>query len=43
MTMNLFIDSLTSQIKKIGMNEMRVNNNEMSIKWNNEAWSIPEK
>jgi len=24
------------------MNEMRVNDNEMSKRWNNEAWSIPE-
>jgi len=28
---------------KIGMNEMTVNDSEMSMRWNNEAWSIPEK
>jgi len=25
------------------MNEMRVNESEMNVSWNNKAWSIPEK
>jgi len=36
----LFICTYKSNTLKIGMNEMRVNDSEMSLRWNNEAWSI---
>jgi len=37
----LLIDTYKSKMK-IGINEMRVNDSEMSMRWNNEAWSISE-
>jgi len=38
----LFIDTYKSIKIKIGMNKIRVNDSEMSIRWNNEAWPIPD-
>jgi len=38
----LFVDTHKSIEKKIGMNEMKVNDSEMCVRWNKEAWSIPE-
>jgi len=38
----LFIENYKSNKIKICMNEMRVNNSEMSMRRNNETWSIPE-
>jgi len=40
--MTTYSKILTSQIREIGMKEMRVNNSKMSMRRNNEAWSIPE-
>jgi len=37
----LFIDYKSNKIN-IGMNYIRVNDNKMSIRWNNDACSIPE-
>ena len=39
---NLFLDTYNSNNKKIGMNEMRMNDDEMSMRWSNRARSIPE-
>ena len=39
---NLFLDTYNSNSKKIGMNEMRMNDDEMSMRWSNRARSIPE-
>jgi len=36
----LCIDAYKSNKIKLGMNEMRVNDSEMSMRWNNEAWSM---
>jgi len=38
----LFIDTYKANKIKIGVNEMTVNNIEMCVRRNNEAWSIPE-
>jgi len=38
----LFIDTYESNKIKIDMNELRVNKSEISMKRNNEAWSILE-
>ena len=37
---NLFLDTI--QITKIGMNEMRMNDDEISMRWSDRARSIPE-
>ena len=39
---NIFLDTYNSNNKKIGMNEMRMNDDEMSMRWSNRARSIPE-
>ena len=39
---NLFLDTYNSNNKKIGMNKMRMNDDEMSMRWSNRARSIPE-
>ena len=39
---NLFLDTYNSNDKKIGMNEMRMNDDEMSMRWSDRARSIPE-
>jgi len=38
----LFIDTIKANKIKIGVNEMTVNDSEMCVRRNNEAWSIPE-
>jgi len=38
----LFIDTYKSDTIKIGVNEMRVNDSEMSMRWNNDTWLILE-
>jgi len=38
----LFIDTNKSNKIKIGMNEIRANDSEMSMRWNNKVWSVPE-
>jgi len=40
---NLFVHTYKANKIKIGMNEMRMNDSQMSMRWNNEACSIPEK
>jgi len=39
---HLFIDTYKSNNIKIGVNDMTVNDSEMSVRWNRQAWSIPE-
>jgi len=39
---HLFIDTYKSNKKKVGVNETTVNDSEMCVRWNNEAWSIPD-
>ena len=39
---NLFLETYNSNNKKIGMNEMRMNDDEMSLRWSNRARSIPK-
>ena len=39
---NLFLDTYNSNNKKIGMNEMKMNDDETSMRWSNRARSIPE-
>jgi len=39
---HLFIDTYKSNNIKIGVNDMMVNDSEMSVRWNRQAWSIPE-
>ena len=39
---NLFLDTYNSKNKKIGMNEMKINDYEMSMRWSNRARSIPD-
>jgi len=39
----LFIDTCNSNELHIGMNELTVNDSEICVSLNNEAWSIPEK
>ena len=39
---NLFLDTYNSNNKKIGMNEMKMNDDEMSMRWSIRARSIPE-
>jgi len=38
---NLFLDTYSANTIKISVNEMRMNYNEMSIRQNNNPWSIP--
>jgi len=38
----LFIDTYKSNNIRIGVDDMTVNDSEMSVKWKDEAWSIPE-
>jgi len=38
----IFIDTYKSNKIQIGVNEMRVNDSEMCMRWNNEAGSIPD-
>ena len=41
--MSTYSQTLTIRItKKIGMNEMRMNDDEMSMRWSNRARSIPK-
>jgi len=39
---HLFIDTYKSNNIKIGVNDMTVNDSEMSVRWKTQAWSIPE-
>jgi len=39
---HLFIDTYKSNNIKIGVNDMTVNDSEMSVRWKRQAWSIPE-
>jgi len=39
---HLFIDTYKSNNIKIGVNDMTLNDNEMSVRWKRQAWSIPE-
>ena len=39
---NLFLDTYNSNNKKIGMNEMNMNDYEMSMRWSIRARSVPE-
>ena len=39
---NLFLDTYNSNNKTIGMNEMKMNDDEMSMTWSIRARSIPE-
>jgi len=40
---NLFLDTYNANKITIGVNEMGMNDTEMSVRWNNKAWSILEK
>jgi len=39
---HLFIDTYKSNNMKIGVNDMTVNDSEVSVRWKRQAWSIPE-
>jgi len=39
---HLFIDTYKSNNINIGVNDMTVNDSEMSERWKRQAWSIPE-
>jgi len=39
---HFFIDTYKSNNIKIGVNDMTMNDREMSVRWKRQAWSIPE-
>jgi len=42
MTTYYLLDTYKSNNIKIGVNDVKVNDSEMCVRWKDEAWSIPE-